>query len=312
MKSSFGNVLVLPGVTNTFIASKSELTTDTKLLIDRFIDRRLKTNLVSPQYINYIFTNDRFSEIKKLLSGEVQNINSDLNPVCFGYTMTIWLSKFFPGIIGSASLSYKISYLNKIISIITSVFILIIIFITGRKYSRLGRMVLVFGAGFTGMIAETLLIILYQTKNGVLYRDIGLLLMMFMFGLSIGSILIHQLFKTKKIINCKIAGYILIIAFAFLNLLVYLLTKINLMHELLTISIFLLLNGFFVSGIFAFASLYKTDNQIDQLKLLYSMDLIGGGFGSIAASFIFVPILGILSTSLIITVFTFFLVILII
>jgi spermidine synthase len=312
LKSSFGNVLVLPGVTNTFIASKSNLITDTKFLINRFIERGLQTKLISPQYINYIFTNDRFFGIQKLLSGQVPDINTDLKPVCFRYTMTIWLSKFFPEIMDSGNLSLEISNLNKIIILIISVIISIILFITGRKYFRLGRIILVFGAGFIGMITETVLIILYQIENGILYRDIGLLLMMFMLGLSIGAIIIHRIFKIKKIINYKIVGYILIIAFAFINFLIYLLTKYNLLHELLTISIFLLLTGSFIAGIFAFASLYNTNNQIEQLKPLYLTDLIGGSLGSIAVSFIFIPVFGILSTALIIAVLTFSLLILII
>ena len=156
------------------------------------------------------------------------------------------------------------------------------------------------------------MIILYQTKNGILYRDIGLLLMMFMLGLSIGAIIVHRLFKIKKIINYKLVGYILIITFTFMIFLIYLLTKYNLLHNLLTVSIFLLLTGIFVAGIFAFASLYNTNNQIEQVKPLYSIDLIGGSFGAIVASFIFIPVFGILSTSLIITVFIFSLVILII
>lgn len=306
LKSNFKNVLVLPGVTNIFIASKSGLTSNTKLLINRFIERGVKTNLVSPQYINYIFTNDRFYEIQKLLSGEVQNINSDLKPVCFGFTMTIWLSKFFPGIIGTNRLPYKT------ILIICSIVILTFLFIFGRKYHQFGRMVLVFGAGFIGMVVETLLIIIYQTKNGILYRDIGLLLMMFMLGLSAGAILIHRLFRTNKITIHKPAWFILIICFAFMNFVIYLLTKYNLMNGLLIISIFLLLNGIFVAAIFAFASLYKIKDQIEQVKPLYSMDLLGGSLGSIAASFIFIPLIGILLTSIIITVLTILLVIVII
>ena len=312
VKSSFDNILVLPGVTNTFIASKSELITDTKFLSNRFVERKLQTKLISPQYIDYIFTNDRFSGIQKLLSGKVKDINTDLKPVCFGYTMTIWLSKFFPEIMTSDNLFYKISNPNKIILMIISVIILIILFITGRKYYRWGRMILVFGAGFIGMIAETILIILYQTKNGILYRDIGFLLMMFMLGLSIGAILIDRIFRIKKTISYKRAGGILIIAFASMNFLIYLLSKSGLIHELLTVSIFLLLTGVFVAGIFAFASLYNINNQIEQVKPLYSMDLIGGSFGSIVASFIFIPVFGILPTALIITVFTFSLAILII
>ena len=46
VKSSFENVLVLPGVTNIFVASKSALNADIKILINRFNERKLETKLV--------------------------------------------------------------------------------------------------------------------------------------------------------------------------------------------------------------------------------------------------------------------------
>ena len=312
LKSSFSDVLVLPGAANIYIASKSKLTKDTKFLINRFNERRLKTALVSPQYINYIFTNDRFWEIQRLLAGKTENINSDLKPVCFGFTMNIWLSKFIPELKDLDISLYRIFFLNKSLIIISSVIIFALLFLACKKYYQLRRMVLVFGAGFIGMVLETVSIILYQTKNGILYRDIGFLLMMFMCGLSLGAIIIHRFFKSNKITNYRLAGIFLIITFTFVNFIFYYLTRTGMLYGLLTISIFLLFDGFFVSGIFAFASLYKVSDQIKQLKPLYSFDLIGGSIGSIAASFIFIPVFGILPTVFIITMMIFLLIFIII
>jgi hypothetical protein len=80
------------------------------------------------------------------------------------------------------------------------------------------------------------------------------------------------------------------------NLGIYFLTKTNLLNDLISISGALLVDGFFVSGIFAFASLNKVSNQLEQVKPLYSADLIGGSLGSIAASLFLIPIMGLPAT----------------
>jgi spermidine synthase len=301
LKSSFNNIIVLPGTANIFVASNGTLSSDTKDLITRFNSRKLSTKLVTPQYINYILTNDRFTWIHNILSSQSVPANSDLQPACYGYTISIWLSKFFPELTDSGYSLHAIVELNKPFIIISTITILIGLIIAGRKYYQLNRLVLVFGGGFIGMITETLLLILYQTKNGILYRDIGILLMMFMFGLSLGSIIVNRLFASQKIKNSKIIGTILIFAFALINLGIYSLAKTDFLNGLLAISIALLFDGIIVSGIFAFASLFKVKNQLEQVKQLYSIDLIGGSLGSIAASIIMIPVLGLLSTLIIIT-----------
>ncbi|MCL4547707.1 MAG: hypothetical protein M1495_03970 [Bacteroidetes bacterium] len=59
---------------------------------------RLETKLVSPQYINYVYINERFEHIKKLLSGGTSVINSDIQSSCYMFTVPIWQSKFFSGV----------------------------------------------------------------------------------------------------------------------------------------------------------------------------------------------------------------------
>jgi spermidine synthase len=304
VKSSFKNVLVLPGVTNIFVASKSKLTTDTKLLINRFIERNLETRLVNPQYINYIFTNDRFIEVQKLISSRINSINSDLQPVCYSYTISIWLSKFFPDLAYSKNLLSTISKMRDSIPLY-----IIFIFILGmtiiiRRFVGVRRFALVFIAGFIGMILEIILILLYQNKNGVLFRDIGLLLMAFMAGLSLGSFIVDKLFMiVKNQIRSEIwLGRLLLIGFSFLVFIVYLSIKHDLMSDLSIISIALLVNGIFVSGIFAFASLYQITNQQIVVRKLYTADLIGGCLGSLLASLILIPIYGFFFSLILITI----------
>lgn len=300
LKSAFDNVLVLPGVVNIFVTSKSELTTDVKLLSDRFNERKLETKLVSPRYINYIFTNDRFAEIKKLLSSGIQNINSDLQPVCYSYTISIWLSKFFPNLANSENLSLKIVELKTSPVFYVIIIILLGIIVWTRKSVRLKRAVLVFTAGLVGMILEIILILLYQNKNGILFRDIGFLLMAFMVGLSLGSFIVQKLFMLTK--NKLLLGIFLVLGFSLLNISIYCLIKFDLMSSLPFISAALLLDGIFVAGVFSFASLYKVENRQAVISPLYSADLIGGCFGSLITSLILIPVYGLLVSSILMAI----------
>lgn len=61
-----------------------------------------------------------------------------------------------------------------------------------------------------GMVLETLLILNYQSKNGVLFQNIGILLMMFMIGLTLGAFVVNKYFT-------YIGGYYLCADLVFVN-----------------------------------------------------------------------------------------------
>ncbi len=64
----------------------------------------------------------------------------------------------------------------------------VVLFLIARTRLRLKRILLAALAGFMGMILETMLILHYQVKSGVLFQNIGILLMVFMAGLTAGSL----------------------------------------------------------------------------------------------------------------------------
>lgn len=288
LKINFENTIVLPGV--IFIASKSKLIKDISELINRFNERKLETKLVSPQYINYVFTNDRFYEIQRIFNEKSENVNSDLQPVCYAFTTSIWLSKFFPDL-AYKNISLLINSANqKKLLIIASIILFAFIFIL-KNQDNLKRILVVFTAGFVGMILEVILLIIYQNHNGILYRDIGVLLTSFMIGLSIGAYFTNYfIFSLGK--KEKYVGIILIASFLLLNFAVYFLIKTILQSSLIIFLVLLLLDGFFTAGIFSFATFYKTENQQKLISQLYASDLIGGCFGSLIASLILIPFYG--------------------
>jgi spermidine synthase len=300
LKNQFNHVITLPGVTNILIASEGFLSTDTELLAERLKNYQSQNKLVTPAYINYLYTNDRFFQIADILEKGNAPANSDIRPICYQYTIAIWLSKFIPsfaysnfGIINSGS--------TQVFPIIFLVFFaLIFLFILRRSKIFSRRVVLVGVAGFAGMVIETILILYYQIQNGILYQDLGILLMAFMVGLTIGAILLHKLalFISKNSVNYRWTGVILIFGFGLLSVFCFWWISNGHFLDLLASSLLLMLNGFFVAGIFSYSSLYNIENQRKVISPLYSADLIGGCLGSLVSTLFLIPFIGMTYTSL--------------
>jgi len=144
------------------------------------------------------------------------------------------------------------------------------------------------------MVLETILILYYQMKHGVLYQDIGLLLMSFMAGLALGAMLINILMTRfadmQKLTRWYSAG--LLIGFCLLCTIVDTKMKMSDSVGLTQTSWLLAVAGFLVAGIFAYASLYEIEEQKSVISPLYSADLIGGCLGSILGSLILIPLAG--------------------
>ena len=133
LKSVFHDVLVLPGGTNTIIASHTSLNRNPLKLIDKFTNRKINTRLITPAYINYLYTNDRFQQIANRLDSTKAPLNTDIQPICYRYSSMIWLSKFIPEII-----NWDIPSLNKSKHKVIIVYLLIIsaisgLFLLGRR-----------------------------------------------------------------------------------------------------------------------------------------------------------------------------------
>ncbi|MGA2782004.1 MAG: hypothetical protein ABSF13_08800 [Smithella sp.] len=290
----FPEALFLPGTTNVVTASHSPLPREPEIMSRRLQDRKITTKLISPNYINYLFTNDRFFKIRDLLQREKALPNTDIRPVCYQYAFIIWLSKFFPriAVVDPSSIMDK-GFLKPPLSLFLWI-ILPIIFLLTRFRPTLRRAMLVAVAGFMGMVLETILILYYQVKHGVLYQDIGLLLMSFMAGLALGAMIINRE-MVRPIANRMLLrwyGLSLLIGFCFLCAFTGMRVTMSISGGLVEISCLLAIAGFLVAGIFAYASLHEIEDQKNVISPLYSADLIGGCLGSFIASLILIPLVG--------------------
>ncbi len=293
-RSVYTDVVVLPGSTNIVIGSEAPLTREPAVLVQRFMRRRIRASLVSPAYIDYVYNNDRFAEIARTLETRSAPVNTDARPICYQYTVMLWLSKFFPVLAntdfsGIAARGARPTLpMWALLAAATGAFLMV------RRHEAARRALFMGTAGFLGMVMETLLILQYQIKNGVLYQDLGILLMSFMTGLTIGAMALSRksAVQSARGKGTRLWGFGLILGFALPAAWIGYRCSGGADVGLAETSLLLALSGFLVAGVFGYASRGGQVEAANVIAPLYSADLIGGCLGSLAASLFFAPIIG--------------------
>jgi spermidine synthase len=288
--SVFPEVLFIPGTTNVVIASTNTLTRDPQILAARLHARKIEASLVSDAYLRYVFTNDRFTEIARTLESETAPINTDIQPICYQYTVLIWLSKFLPA---SKFWNFEFPEFRGAWSIAWLIALSLPALLLSKARWPIRRAVLMGIGGLVGMSLETVLLLYFQIKSGILYQDIGILLTGFMAGLAIGAFAVEKMSARPT----KFVGFALLGSFVVLSGLIGWSIKSGLGAGLSGCFGFLIMTGFLVSGIFAYAALQEPDDQFTAITPLYVADLIGGCFGSLLTSLVLAPMAGLVTAS---------------
>jgi spermidine synthase len=290
----FADVVILPGTTQLMLASPRPLVRDPAVLSERLISRGIEARLVIPEYIDYLYTNDRFFEIPRRLATVTAPMNQDARPICYQLTLLVWLSKFFPVVAVLDLPELRPAELAASpwvwIGLAASVALLLVC----RRRPVCRRSLLVAGAGFTGMVIETALILNYQTTRGVLYQDLGLLLTLFMAGLALGAGAVDRWARRGGISRDpgRRSGFVLVGGLSALGLLTAGLLAAGAVQGPVATGTLLAATGFLVAAIFAQASLHRGPGQREIISPLYAADLVGGCLGSLAASLVLIPTVG--------------------
>jgi spermidine synthase len=291
-RSAFPNVLVFPGETNIVVGSLQPLTKDPTLLASRLQSRGIRAKLVSAAFLKYLCANDRFAKMQSLLASGDATVNSDVRPICYQYTLMIWMSKLIPAF---QFFDLRLwGFLNNRMSSLWCLIGLSLPFLyLSRTRWRFRRAVLAGIAGFAGMVLETAVMLYFQIKNGILYQDVGILLTGFLTGLASGALLISK----TRIRSRKMLGVALLLGFAILSAFIGMGINLGKGAGLAGSLLLLFLTGFLVAGIFSYASMREANDQRDVITPMYSADLIGGCIGSVLSSLFLVPVAGLDTTA---------------
>ncbi len=301
LREVFGGVLMLPGENVRFIASQdgAGVTRDPQVLIDRMRARRLDLRYVQDFYLLDLFNPIRLAYMESIIrEGPPAKINRDFEPVCYLYGLGLWGAQLHPAagrflgyISGGASFSVLVG-----LGAFSLVFVSVLLAKGGPNS------VVAFNTGVCGavlIVIEVVLVLVYQIIEGSVYKQMALIISLFMAGLATGSAVVrtlrgggvHRLFM----IQIGLAAYLGAL---------YLLFSIfpgsvleNLGHDsmLLLFSALAFVAGMFGGGQFCAA---VESSEKAQGAGLYAADLIGASTGAIAGSLFLLPMLGIPKTLL--------------
>jgi spermidine synthase len=283
LKSSFSNVLIVPGLKTYFLASDSALRIDIAYLIER--------RGISNSYVNQYYLDDRILQQRsRLLEKSVDKAavaNTDFRPVSYYRQVLYWLSFF------------KTNY-----------WILLLVCLVALAFAALNLNAISVGM-FTGGIAassiEILLLISFQILYGYVYQILGIIVTIFMAGLAVGSLVCR-----KRLPNPQIRHYVALqFAIGIYSVLLplwFLVLRNAATNSFVLHSVFFLLTfgiAVMVGMEFSVAARLRQGTVASVAAELYSIDLMGSALGALIVTAYLIPILGIMNVSIVVGLLSF-------
>ena len=289
----FPRVIVVPGAANVFLASVTELPPAAEAagrLEDRQAGGGFELRQVSPAYVRYLYENDRFAQINALLAASPAAANTDARPVCYRHTLVLWLAKFFPRLSWQEQAESAAPWRRPWVWLAAAAWLTLALGVRGG--SMAGRSLAVGAAAGAGMALEMVLILHYQARVGALFQDLGLLLTLFMLGLTLGAAGMQRLRAMVRMAGLRLAPWLALAAFA--GLTGFLIGRAG-PGSLPIVGLLLIGTGAAVGAVFAQMS--WTDRPERLVGPLYAADLLAGGLGSLAAGLYLIPVWGLSGTA---------------
>jgi spermidine synthase len=297
LRAAGTDALVLPGAAGIIVAAKGTLPRDPDLLAARLTARDASGPLVTPAYLRYLYTNDRLAGIATELAAANAPANCDARPVCYPYTLALWLAKFYPALARLDS-SAATGSLRALWPAATAALVALVLL--GRRLRRRSALA-VAAAGAAGMLIEALALLAFQTRHGALYRDLGLLLAAFMAGLAAGALAADlspiEPGRGGRTMAARWRAAAPSSALALLATLFALRLRAGAAPGLPEASLWLASTGALTAAVFGLAA-RRASAPSRAAGPLYAADLLGGCLGSLAGSLLLIPLAGLPATAL--------------
>jgi spermidine synthase len=269
----FPQVLFIPGEEAQILASKRVTGLSSSKIVSTLKERKVNSNL-NPAYIDYKMERTKLTQ--RTFSQKFF-LNTDEKPISIFLESLIWQAQFRSKFKEAQSFLLKNPY----------IFLLLLLFPFLFLLKRGGeKLLIMFSASIGGMIAELVIVFIYQLHRGYVYSHIGLLLAFFMLGLSLGSFTFRKKEKGLEILSSSLS--LLLFALPFLT---NLLSSFSFLFFYLSLIAFF---GFLVGSIFP---LIVERLGVEKSGLVYSFDLIGGALGSFLGGAMLLPLIGLKNSS---------------
>jgi len=305
LEKVFDDIVLVPGDTMYFLASKGSgiLTGDHKKLVERLQRRGVNTEFVREYYLFSKLSAERVEYADNAVrKNRDVRINTDFNPVSYFYAMAFWGTHFdmtaFQGFLRSIT--------PENIWIAATFLCLLILFfgMVNRGATKRRRVLMaVMTTGFAEIVFQISVIIAFQVIYGFVFYKIGVIMSSFMAGLAAGSWYMYKKMRhikdDKRYFNVLQAGiciYPLIIPFCFLWLSKSGSGTVSWLGSNIIFPFLPVVSGMIGGMQFPLANkiyLGNDENAGHSAGISYGLDLMGACAGSLLASTVMIPVLGI-------------------
>lgn len=294
LRSVFPETVFLPGSTIRFFASNRPgvLTSDAAVLLNRLQRRGIQTLYVSPAYLPFELTPDRFEPVARALSSEGHlPLNRDFAPAAYYFGAVLWAARFDPR---SARWLERASSLGFGAVFWTAVVVAWgwALLLCWRRRPAAIAAYAVFSTGAGMMALEILLLLGFQAIYGYVYSKLAILIAMFMAGMSLGS---RAALRGRASLY-RLAQVQALIAVAPLLLCLAMELQAGAAGATLVFPIMAASAGFLGGVQFPVASrVFFPGSEKEEEHApgsLYAADLAGACFGAISSSVFLIPLFG--------------------
>lgn len=280
LKDVFKNIAVFSGKNTYYVASDNILDMNISSLV---ANKPFENKYVNQYYIIDELLKNRSEEIINNIDKHVPK-NTMFNPNAF-----LFYLKWF----------FKYLNINNLYFYVPIIIALIFIVLRLSK-PEAG----VFIGGFSGTASEFMLIFAFQSVYGSFYYATGLLITVFMAGLSVGVLLFKK--RTGQVTRRKFLVYQLLMGLYFVFLIIFLKFIVADFHcELiyyLSFIAMMFIPAMLTGLIFSSSVQLSKSNLKTTVSSVYAADLAGAAFGAFITSVLIVPVFGLIASCLIIVI----------
>ncbi len=289
VKKSFLNQLLIPSDSMVIISSNKRKLIDSELL-DNFDRIKPETSFFTIYHFKDYLSPSMRGYILKILDKNAPP-NSDLKPSGFLNYLILEQNKYLP------RLNIESFRIRKAIIITLLLLGLLIIIIShlSRKSSALLNVGIV---GYSSIGINSVIFVIFQSYCGALFWKFGILIALFMAGLSAGAFSINKIRIRKQL---TLSFLYTCWAFAILALFLSLRGIGKTDYAEFILYLYFLICGFLTGGAYPLLAQNLLLNNFKGSSVavaIYSADLIGAFLGTLACGIFLIPFLGIPSTLL--------------
>jgi len=314
VREVFPEVLIIPGDTSYFIASKAAaaLTASSDVLTRRMEERGVDTLYVRDYYLFDTLSGERVEYIRRRLTERVPiELNTDFRPISYYYATVFWGTQFDMPFFKRA-LRFVTPENIWLLAVFFCLFILVLFLVSPGRRKRRAVLLAVMTTGFAEINFQIAVVLSFQVIYGYVFYKLGIIFTSFMVGLALGAWVVSKSMKHFKDslavfswTQVSICLYPLILPVVFLWLSR---TQSDIVSKAGANIIFPFLpviSGFIGGVQFPLANkIYLEDREkLGRVAgLSYGLDLLGACLGSFLAAAFLVPILGIFQTCFLVAV----------